>query len=135
MRPDKTKTKNSRLAGKKASKGAASPAGRELAEIFCSMLEDLPGVTTTQHMGHTSFLTGKNVFAFTRTEGVALKLPRDKAQALVLTGDAEFLAMGKRTMKEWVVIQHDGLETYRKNRNLLIEAKTFVASLAKTSGR
>lgn len=99
------------------------------------MLEDLPGVTTTQHMAHTSFLTGKNVFAFTRTGGVALKLPRDKAQALVLAGDAEFLAMGKRTMKEWVVIQHDGLETYRKNRNLLIEAKTFVASLAKTSGR
>lgn len=131
----KIKTKNSRSTGKKTSKDDVSPADRELSELLGSMLKGLSGVTPTQHMGHTSFLVGKNVFAFTRADGVALKLPRDKAQALVAAGSAEFLTMGKRTMKEWIVVQHDNLKKFGKDRNLPIEAKEFVASLAKTSDR
>jgi hypothetical protein len=76
------------------------------------------------------FWWGDKVFAFIQGDGVALKLPKDKIQALVEARQAEPLVMGKRTMKEWVVIRHEKPEQYQQDEALFKAAIAFVASKA-----
>jgi len=103
----------------------------DLATLLASMLRDLPRVSVKKHVGHASFRVGKKVFAFTRNQGVAVKLPREKIQELVNQQNATPLVMGKRVMKEWVVIQRKSLSEYKKDLNLFKEAVTFISSLRK----
>ncbi len=88
-----------------------------------------------QHFGHTSFVTGEKVFAFTRNNGVALKLPRPRAQALVETGEGVPLVMGKRVMTEWSVIRRKYPNEYKKDQRLFEEAISFVAAQAEPATR
>lgn len=103
----------------------------DLAILLASMLQDLPRVSVKKHFGHASFLAGKKVFAFIRGEGVAVKLPKEKIQELVNKKNATPLVMGKRVMKEWVVIRHKSLSEYKKDLNLFKEAVAFVSALRK----
>ncbi|HZR30193.1 MAG TPA: hypothetical protein VFA71_15555 [Terriglobales bacterium] len=103
----------------------------DLAALLASMLQDLPQVSVKKHVGHASFLAGKKVFAFTRDEGVAVKLPREKIQELVNKKSAAPLVMGKRVMKEWVVIKRKSAGEYKKDLSLFKEAVAFVSSLRK----
>ncbi len=103
-------------------------ADQQLATILSSMLEGIPQVHRGTHLHHTNFLVGEKVFAFTQGGGVALKLPKAKIQALVEAAYAAPLVMGKRTMKEWVVIKHAEPEAYRQDEALFKEAIAFVAS-------
>ncbi len=99
----------------------------DLATLLASMLQDLPRVSVKKHVGHASFLAGKKVFAFTRDEGVAVKLPREKIQELVNKKTVTPLVMGKRIMKEWVVIKRKSSSEYKKDLNLFKEAVAFVS--------
>ena len=102
----------------------------DLATVLASMLEDSPQVQVGTHLRHPNFLVGNKVFAFLQGDGVALKLPREKIQALVTAKQAVPLVMGKRVMKEWAVIRHDHPEDYTQDAALLKEAMRFVASKA-----
>ena len=66
----------------------------DLATLLASMLRDLPRVSVKKHVGHASFRVGKKVFAFTRNQGVAVKLPREKIRELVNKQNAAPLVMG-----------------------------------------
>ncbi len=81
-------------------------------------------------MHHANFLVGNKVFAFLQGDGVALKLPKSTIQTLVETQQAAPLVMGKRTMKEWVVIKHAHPEDYTQDKALFQESMAFVASKA-----
>jgi hypothetical protein len=105
-------------------------ADAKLIATLSTLIGSLPGVKEKPFPNHTSFFTGKNVFAFTgRTNNrVILKLPKERIAALLQRDDITLLTMGKRTMKEWIVIEHSKAADYKKNLALFKEAKAFVES-------
>lgn len=102
----------------------------DLAATLASMLEPLPQVQFGTHLHHTNFLVSNKVFAFLQGDGVALKLPKETVQQLVVTNYAAPLVMGKRVMKEWVIIKHERPEAYQQDEALFKEAIRFVSSKA-----
>jgi hypothetical protein len=108
-------------------------ADAKLIATLSSLLSSLPGVKEKQLPNHTSFFTGKNIFVFTsRTSNrVVLKLPKERIAALLERDDITLLTMGKRTMKEWIVIEHSKPADYKKDLALFKEAKAFVEAVKK----
>ena len=84
-------------------------------------------------MGHGCLMIDNKIFAFTRAdESGALKLPEARITELVNDGEIRHLVMGKRTMREWVVVPDIAAPG---NLPLLFEAKAYVASLPKQERR
>lgn len=100
----------------------------DLATTLSFMLGSLPEVSVGTHLHNRNFLVGKKVFAFMKNGGVALKLPRPKAQELVANNQASTLVMGKRAMKEWVVIVYEDPEEATKDLELFRESIAYVAT-------
>lgn len=98
----------------------------DLAALLVPALEGLPGVDVQRKANHVSFLTGKKVFAYTMAAGLVVKLPAERIAELVDKGKAAPLVMGKRTMKEWAVIEPKEAKKHAKNPALLKEAMGFV---------
>jgi hypothetical protein len=94
----------------------------------------IPGCTVGLKFGHGSLEVDDKVFAFTRPdESAALKLPESRIAELVAeNSEIGPLTMGKRTMREWVVIPEIAAPP---NLKLLKEAMAYVASLPKTERR
>ncbi len=105
-------------------------ADSDLATVLSSMLEAMPQVQVGTHLHHTNFLVGNKVFAFIQGGGVAIKLPKEKIQELVDANYALPLVMGKRTMKEWVVIKHQDPAAFQQDAALFKAALAFVAAKA-----
>lgn len=81
--------------------------GSGLGAVLTSMLAALPSVVVKKKPNSTSFSVGRKVFAFTtKRDAVILKLPVETVKALVESNTAARVAMGKRAMEEWVVIQY-----------------------------
>jgi hypothetical protein len=99
----------------------------ELDEYVSSLVSKLPKTTVTPKFGHINFTVGKKVFGFTRPEGVVLKLPQEKAAELVKSKKAILLVMGKKTMKEWVVLRHAKPSDFRKDLDLFKQSLAFVS--------
>jgi hypothetical protein len=78
----------------------------ELPIVLTAMLENLPGVAVGKKFNSTNFTVRKKVFAFTKDDGVALKLPPETMKAVVKTRTASLLVIGKRTMRAWVMIRY-----------------------------
>jgi hypothetical protein len=98
-------------------------------QLAHDLAEKIPGAAASTKFGHGSLHMGDDrIFAFTRPdESAALKLP--EARIIELTqadGEITPLTMGKRTMREWVVIPNIAAP---ENLKLLHEAKAYVASL------
>jgi hypothetical protein len=91
----------------------------------------LPKTTVVRKQSGAMFQTGTKIFAFTRPEGVAMKLPEARIAQLVESRDASFLVMGTKTMREWVLVRYDKPGEYMKDGKLFEEAMKFVASLKK----
>ncbi|NUR86272.1 MAG: MmcQ/YjbR family DNA-binding protein [Nonomuraea sp.] len=75
---------------------------------------------------------GGKIFAFLGSGGVLIvKLPRERALALVSSGGAAMVTMGKRTMREWVSVPagEDEEETLAAWRGLVHEAHDYVDAL------
>jgi hypothetical protein len=69
---------------------------------------------------------GGKVFGFTRgDEAVVLKLPAARVMQLMEERGAKQLRMGKRVMKEWVVVER-GEPGWRGELKLVREAVEFV---------
>ena len=114
----------------RAAKQGASPAsprvGDLLAEEVRSVLEQLPAAEFREKFHGVSFFIGAKVFAFLSRDGVVLKLPAERVDAVMRERESRRLAMGKRVMREWVVVvlPPGGL---RQEVELLREAMEFVA--------
>ncbi|WP_263368284.1 MmcQ/YjbR family DNA-binding protein [Edaphobacter bradus] len=105
-------------------KAASSEAARELAVL---LRQELPGIGVQEKFGNLSFSVGGKVFGFTRGEdAVALKLPAELVKELAEERGFEALVMGKRVMKEWVVVEC-GARGWRGELGLFREAKWFVS--------
>jgi hypothetical protein len=103
-------------------------------QIAADLAKRISGCTLGVDMGHGCLMIDNKIFAFTRAdESAALKLPEDRIAQLI-EADTEFqlLVMGKRTMREWVVVPNIAAPG---NTPLLLEAKAYVASLPKEERR
>jgi hypothetical protein len=100
---------------------------QEMTELLTDMLGSLPGVSSMNYGKRANFMIGekKKIFAFTRKDGVALKLSAERVQALTETRGASALVMGKKTMKEWAVMPYSNAAALKKDLKLLKEAMAF----------
>jgi hypothetical protein len=103
----------------------------ELVTALSKLLATLPGVIEEKTEKHATFLINKKVFAFTRSGdsgGVAIKLPKERIAELLPRKEISPLTMGKRTMKEWILLDHVKSSGYKKDLALFKEAISFVSS-------
>ncbi len=103
----------------------------ELVTTLSKLLAALPGVTEEKTEKHVTFLVNKKFFAFTRSGeggGVAIKLPKERIAELLHRKEISPLTMGKRTMKEWILLDHAVPVSYKKDLALFKEAIIFVLS-------
>ena len=92
----------------------------------------LPKAVVVRKPSGAMYQAGTKIFAFTRPDGVAMKLPEDRVANLVDgRADASFLVMGTKTMREWLMLNYTSPGGYRKDGKLFEEAMNFVASLKK----
>jgi len=94
----------------------------------------IPGSKVGVDFGHGCLMIDNRIFAFTRSdESAALKLPEARIAALIADdSEMQHLTMGKRTMREWIVVPNIVAPV---NRDLLLEAKAYVASLPEEKRR
>ena len=102
-------------------------------QIAADVAKRISGCTLGVDMGHGCLMIDNKIFAFTRAdESGVLKLPEVRIAELVNDGEIRHLVMGKRTMREWVVVPEIAAT---RNLPLLFEAKAYVASLPKQERR
>jgi len=102
-------------------------------QIAADLAKRISGCTLGVDMGHGCLMIDNKIFAFTRAdESGALKLPEARITELVNDGEIRHLVMGKRTMREWVIVPDIAAPG---NLPLLFEAKAYVASLPKQERR
>jgi|GEM_PF-1402280 len=102
-------------------------------QIAADLAKRISGCTLGVDMGHGCLMIDNKIFAFTRAdESGALKLPEARIAELVTDGEIRHLTMGKRTMREWVVVPDIAAPG---NLPLLFEAKAYVATLPKQERR
>jgi hypothetical protein len=98
-------------------------------QLAVELTQKIPGATAGIDRGHGCLMTGNKIFAFARPdESAALKLPESRIAELIVDGELQMLVMGKRTMREWVVVPNI---IATENIKLLLEARDYVASLPK----
>jgi len=110
----------------------------ELVIALSKLLMPLPGVSEKKTETHATFLVNDKVFAFTRSGSVgrvALKLPKERIVELLQREEISLLTMGKRTMKEWILLAHTRPVSYKKDLALFKEAIVFVSADSKDAGR
>jgi hypothetical protein len=113
-----------------------APADRERSalETVAADYAGDPAVELKTMLRSPGLRVGDKIFAFLDHDArLVVKLPRERAQALVADGTAELVVMGTRTMREWVGIPlgedaDAGTQTWR---SFAREAHDYVASLEK----
>ena len=89
----------------------------------------LPHAVIVRKASGAMYQAGTKIFAFTRPDGIAMKLPKERVGELVETrADASFLVMGTKTMREWLMLRYAAPSDYRQDGKLFQEAMKFVAS-------
>src|SRR6185437_2806618 len=102
-------------------------------QLAADLAGRVSGSTVGTDFGHGCLMIDNKIFAFTRPdESAALKLPEARIAGLVSNGEICHLTMGKRTMREWVVVPNIAAPG---NLELLQEAMAYVASLPKEERR
>lgn len=99
-----------------------------LSAVLFSMAAKIPGIVINLKRNSANFTIKEKVFAFTKGDGVVLKLPPRTVKRLIEVRAASMLVMGKRTMREWVVIRLKNPADARKHFELLREAMAFVSA-------
>lgn len=101
-------------------------------ELAAILVKEVPGAELSWKFGNASLVIDDKVFAFPskNTGSLILKLPAHDIAALVETGTARPLVMGKRTMREWVVVE-DPLAA--ATLMLLRASMAYVDTLPKTA--
>lgn len=96
-------------------------------QLAAELAKKISGSTADIDRGHGCLMTGNKIFAFTRPdESAALKLPEARIAQLLLDSELRQMVMGKRTMRQWIVVPN--IDT-PLNLKLLLEARDYVASL------
>lgn len=94
----------------------------QLIETIATEFADRPGVSRGRAFATDSLMVNDKIFALFRPEGMVFKLPVEQCQALVREGAATPFSVGKRAMKEWVVVPVEHSDRWA---NLAEDAFTF----------
>jgi hypothetical protein len=89
---------------------AAAPGRREVDPAFAKIVDAFARdreITVGGKFGSTSLMRRGKVFVMFMKGRFVAKLPAERVDALVSAGSGTNLVMGKRVMKEWVVISND----------------------------
>jgi hypothetical protein len=116
---------NPRLRARKQSE--RPKASDDFGESVAAAIAEIPGVVVKRRPRSTQFFVHDHLFAFTtgRSE-VIFKLPAQTLKVLVDNGIANKVAMGKRTMKEWVKVSYTGSAASKKDLDLIRQSLDFV---------
>jgi hypothetical protein len=100
---------------------------KELTEALTAMVGGIAGVKVKARGSRANYSVGEKekMFAYTQKDGVVLKLPGERVRQLEETRGASALVMGKKTMKEWVVMPYGDAAELRKDLKLVKEAMKF----------
>ena len=100
----------------------------DLLAALRQLVIQVPGVREGKMFGYPAFFVGRRMFACVYGDGVGLKLPAHRANELIEADSAApFQPYGKSKMREWVQITRARSEDYSADRDILIEAISFVA--------
>jgi hypothetical protein len=103
----------------------------DLSTLLIALFEKLDGVDHKIYSGRANFTINDKIFAFTRKEGIALKLPAAQIDQLIADGRISArLVMGKRAMNEWAILTRSTAAEYKRELPLLLASKAFVESEA-----
>ncbi|MBW9095386.1 hypothetical protein JNB62_17025 [Microbacterium jejuense] len=102
-----------------------------LDEVAAQLEHDGPLTIGTMFRSPGIRARGKIVAFLGHENRLILKLPRDRAVALVADGDAQEVTMGTRTMREWIAVpaRADHEATLASWAALAQEALDYVVSL------
>jgi hypothetical protein len=98
----------------------------DLAEVRAFVAAHLAHAQVAEKFGNASLSVAGKVFAFTRANSLVLKLPPDVIETTLASRDAELLVMGKRVMREWIVLYLDHPAACRDELALLRAAMSYV---------
>ena len=102
-----------------------------LVTAISKLLAPLPSITEEKTPTHATYFIGRKIFAFTRSGGgggVAIKLPKERIAELLGRADITILKMGKRTMTEWILLDHATPADYTEDLDLFKESIAFVTT-------
>lgn len=100
----------------------------EIRAVMDDLLLPMPGVTGGKAFGYPAYKIGGRVFAFVGGQGIAVKLPAERVQALIAQGApySAFEPVPGTVWRAWVSIDHKDHDAYRHEIALLEEAAAFV---------
>jgi len=118
----------------RAAAKSKAPLRRETprSELAAILVKKVPGAELSWKFGNASLVIDDKVFAFPskNNNGLVVKLPEHEIAALLETGNVRPLVMGKRTMREWAVVEDPLAPATLK---LLKAAFAYVDTLPKTA--
>ena len=114
--------KSSSSARGAASKSAKAPKQQLIAmDELSEWIEGiLPQAVIVRKPSGAMYQAGTKIFAFTRPDGIAMKLPKERVAELVENrADASFLVMGTKTMREWLMLRYTSPQPTAKTPSCL----------------
>jgi hypothetical protein len=109
MKAAKPKANVANASASVSAKPSAKP--RDLDPAFVKVMSSFasdPTVTVGGKFGSTSLARAGKVFVLLMRGELVAKLPAARVDAIVAAEEGTRMVMGKRTMKEWVVVPTDG---------------------------
>ena len=100
--------------------------------VLDAILLRMPGVVAGTMFGYPAYYINKKLFVCLYEEGIGIKVPEQVADSLVgKKGIIRFQPKGRRPMKEWIQINHERSEDYRKDEEILKISLEYVALSSK----
>ncbi len=101
----------------------------EIKAVLDETLLLIPGVTAGKMFGYPGYKINGKAFSFVGGDGMSLKLPQERVQALLEESPAmrPFEPVEGTIWREWVAIIHDDASEYAQYEALFIESVQFVA--------
>jgi len=102
-------------------------AAQEVFDVLAADYVDLPGVGRARMFGSNGLQVGERFFAFVGSDGeLIVKLPAERAAALLDAGQAGTVRIGRNVAREWVDLPRPaGHEAPEQWRELLGEAHRY----------
>ncbi len=93
------------------------------------MLLVMPGVKGSKAFGYPAYKINGKIFAFVGSNGVAIKLPAERVNALLDGKALRHFEVGDGVVwREWLSIEHDQSEDYEQDAGLFEESVEFLLS-------
>jgi len=105
----------------------ASDHREEVKNTMDELLLSIPGVSGGKAFGYPAYKVGRKVFCFVGGDGIAIKLPPDRVQALISNANMSIFEPNEGTQwQSWLSIDLKDPNAYADHRGLYEESVQFV---------